>query len=389
MINSILSFYRRYGFVITFYLFFDQLRRLFEKNNHSKLIDQKKIKIAWILNMPMPGSGGYRNIFRMIYNLPNKNFHHFILINSNFIHTSTLNRIISKYFYNYSQQNVEIFNYHKFKFFENTDIIIPTFWNTTELIERKFLKKIVYFVQDYEPFFYPISYDYVRAFNSYNRNFYFISSGKWVHDLLKKKHKLKGSYFDFPIERKVYRLFNKKFSSRKKRIIFFAVPENPRRLYQLGFSVLERFSKIKPDYEIIFFGSKLLKLNKFRNNFSKNLFLEDTFSLAELYNSALVGIAFSSTNPSLVPIEMMSCGLPVIDADFNDNKLNYDGREDLAILSNPDEDSILDKLLYYTDNLNLLENRSKKGLAFSSKYPSELKVAEKFKSVLINHLNKY
>jgi glycosyltransferase involved in cell wall biosynthesis len=40
--------------------------------------------------------------------------------------------------------------------------------------------------------------------------------------------------------------------------------------------------------------------------------LEDK-QLASLYRRATVGLVLSSTNPSIVPLEMMACGLPVLD----------------------------------------------------------------------------
>jgi len=58
--------------------------------------------------------------------------------------------------------------------------------------------------------------------------------------------------------------------------------------------------------------------------------------LAKLYGEATVGIAFSTTNPSLVPYEMMACGLPVLDLGREGNEMNYSGRFDIARLANPD-----------------------------------------------------
>ena len=45
--------------------------------------------------------------------------------------------------------------------------------------------------------------------------------------------------------------------------------------------------------------------------------------LADLYRNATLGIVFSTTNPSLVPYEMMACGCPVADLDANNALAKY------------------------------------------------------------------
>ena len=44
--------------------------------------------------------------------------------------------------------------------------------------------------------------------------------------------------------------------------------------------------------------------------------------LADLYRESTIGMVFSTTNPSLVPYEMMACGLPVIDLKTDYSRYN-------------------------------------------------------------------
>jgi len=58
--------------------------------------------------------------------------------------------------------------------------------------------------------------------------------------------------------------------------------------------------------------------------------------LAQAYADADLGIAFSTTNPSLVPYEIMACGTPVVDLDRAANEVNYGGKRDIAFLADPE-----------------------------------------------------
>ena len=46
-------------------------------------------------------------------------------------------------------------------------------------------------------------------------------------------------------------------------------------------------------------------------------------ALANLYRQCTVGFVLSGTNYSLVPNEMMACGLPVVDIDAEHTRVSY------------------------------------------------------------------
>jgi len=110
----------------------------------------------------------------------------------------------------------------------------------------------------------------------------------------------------------------------------------PRKYYDLDVMMFRELYKIIPNVEIIFFGSE--KIN------SKNLdflitnldILPNLESISHNYNNADLGVAFSTTNPSLVTYEMIACRLPVVDLNKEGNEFNYDGRHDIALLTEVD-----------------------------------------------------
>ena len=60
--------------------------------------------------------------------------------------------------------------------------------------------------------------------------------------------------------------------------------------------------------------------------------------LAQLYRSANIGMVFSATNYSLVPLEMMACGLPVVEFDGENTRQTYP--KDTVEFSSPSPDSV-------------------------------------------------
>jgi O-antigen biosynthesis protein len=87
--------------------------------------------------------------------------------------------------------------------------------------------------------------------------------------------------------------------------------------------------------------------------------------LAHAYASAAVGLCLSMTNPSLVPTEMMACGLPVVDLDVPSMRATFgaDGPVELAAF---DPLSICDAIERLLDDLVLRAERSRAGIELAA-----------------------
>ena len=86
-------------------------------------------------------------------------------------------------------------------------------------------------------------------------------------------------------------------------------------------------------------------------------------ALASAYAQATVGLVLSLTNPSLVPTEMLACGLPVVDlaVDSMVSTFSTDGPLELAA---PHPVALADALERLLDDLVLRAQRSRAGTAF-------------------------
>ena len=118
----------------------------------------------------------------------------------------------------------------------------------------------------------------------------------------------------------------------------------PRRCFELGLEMLARLHHRNPDIEIILFGSGRIDSGCVPFGHANLGLLPSVEDLAALYRNADLGIVFSTTNPSLVPYEMMACGLAVCDLDLEAAVTNY-GSEENVFLLNLDPEAMADQLL--------------------------------------------
>ena len=129
---------------------------------------------------------------------------------------------------------------------------------------------------------------------------------------------------------------------------------------------------MRPDLEIIMFGSNHLneKMVPFQATIVRMLpTLQD---LAALYRNADLGIVFSTTNPSLVPYEMLSCECPVADLDMECALSKYGNSEENVFLCNPAPKIFAKQVCAILDNPTELRKRAQSGRKWVAEdFPSE------------------
>ncbi|WP_292034937.1 MULTISPECIES: glycosyltransferase [unclassified Brevundimonas] len=339
----------------------------------------RPLTISWIVPGLIIGGGGHRNIIRCAYHLEKLGHR----VSLHFIDSADSGEVVREQV----REHFYPFDGHVGLLGEDlppSDIVFATHWTTVAHAERfsDRIGEIVYFVQDFEPYFYSMGSEYVMAENTYRKGYYAVTSGIWCEHFLRNAYGGEADHFQFPIDREIY--FNRSAVRRKDRVIFFAKPEMPRRCYELGVQALRALHKLRPDIEIVFFGSShqrpvdfpVLQLGM----------LPGPHDLAKLYNEATVGLAFSTTNPSLVPYEMMACGLPVVDLARPGNETNYDNGFDLARLVDPDPLKMAQEIAAFISDSDDLKGRSERGLAFAATFPEEEGVGRRIEGLLMKRV---
>lgn len=341
------------------------------------------LKIGWIVPGLIIGGGGHRNILRAAYHLEQFGHDVSLYFSDTTMSETELRKAVREHFYPF-EGPVRRFSGQ----FDGEDVLMATHWSTVSLAEsvQSQVGEIMYFVQDFEPAFYPMGSEYILAENTYRKNLYAITSGPWCAHILKKDYSMESDYFRFPIDNAVYNGAAGGGETRVERILFFAKPEMARRCFLIGTMALREFHRLKPHYEILFFGSGSAKQHPQDYPVTYLDVVPTLKDLARLYATSAAGLVFSTTNPSLVPYEMMACGLPVIDLNRPGNEVNYDGRRDIALLADADPVRMANDIAAMLDNRAELAQRSANGITFAATFPSEEEMARRVEALILARL---
>jgi glycosyltransferase involved in cell wall biosynthesis len=327
--------------------------------------EQRKMVINWVIPDMGVGSGGHMTIFGTIGFLEKFGHKNRIYVFGGTKHGSSkkLKKFINDNFFNLE---AEIFS--SLDNMKDSDAVVATSWQTAYPVRAiQNTRNKFYFVQDFEPWFYPMSSEYKMAENTYKFGFYGICAGPWLVDKV-KEYGMNADYFDLAYNPKIYfpkeskgaiELISKdEFNSVKKiklpdatkpKIVAYVRPVTPRRCFELLMQSLRELYALGIDFDLSFVGWDLTSyIIPFDEEF-RNLRILTHTGLADLYSWADLGIVFSPTNYSLLPQEMMACKLPVLEMKSETTEKIFKDGENIT-LADPDPISIADKIEELLDN---------------------------------------
>lgn len=347
--NDILKFY---GYTTN--------RECIPKNYEEKNENNSKMILNWVIPDINIGSGGHMNIFRFVSFLEDMGLHNRIYLYqcSRFKDDEDFRQFLKKY-YDTTLVNPQIEAYNSVDNMKYARAIIATGWQTAYFVRRfnntdyKF-----YFVQDFEPYFYPMGSEYLLAENTYRFGFLGITAGDWLKNKLNTEYGMKTSSFSFSYDKELYSRKEKRDNT--NRLFFYARPVTPRRAFELGLLALIDLYKKVPDIEVIFAGWDISNYEiPFTHLNAGSVRLEE---LSDLYAQCDMCLVMSTTNLSLLPLEIMASNSVVVCSKGKNNEWLVN--EDNAILVSYDPIEIADTLQYYLNNKNELEKIRKNGLSF-------------------------
>jgi len=342
----------------------------------------ERLRIDWLLNGIDVGGGGTRNILRAAYYLEKFGHDVGLIFNVTGHDADNIQRLVQQHFYPF-QGPIKIYDGR----FRTADVMIATHWETVApaLAARPAVREVMYFVQDFEPFVAPMSTQYILAENTYRLGLYCICSGAWCSERLRAQFGAAADSFKFPLDQSVY--YPRPRQKRNRNVIFFARPEMPRRCYGLGIAMLRELHRLMPDIEIILYGSAMLDASTIDFPATVRGVLPTIDDLAQMYSDADLGIAFGTTNPSLVPYEMMACGLPVVDLARPGAAVNYGNRTDIALLAGPVPQEMASQIRELLGDRAQLHARSEAGRQLVEQFPTEHECASRVESLIVVRLS--
>jgi len=291
---------------------------LFDKNEAQLKKIEGNVKLLWFIPDFGIGSGGHLNIFRMIFNLEKLGMKSDIVIcgYSQWVNEFIAKQTIDNNFFQLSSRIYFVNNESDIKKLDKYHVGMATSWQTAYYVNNfsNCINKF-YFVQDFEPFFYPRGSSFVFAENTYKFGFSGISAGSWISTKLTTEYGMECTPFSFSYDKELY-LKHKKRDD-KKRVFFYARPPTDRRGFELGLFALNELYKKDAKVEFVLAG---WDTSEYKIPFPHlNAGVLSISELSDLYSQCNVALVLSFTNLSLLPLEILASGCEVLLNDGDNN----------------------------------------------------------------------
>lgn len=291
---------------------FEWSERPLEPDNNS--YDPSRLNVHFVIPDFGVGGGGHMNIFRLIRWL--EYFGHRVAIwimNPHRHKTSdaAYEGIVRHYFT--VKAAVHLLEGDGSLADAQGDIIFATAWNTMwPVLSASRFKRRFYLVQDYEPYFHAKGARSELARHTYTQDVDCICAGQWLNEIMSSQYGQWSRYFNLAADRSIFYPEERDKDDIFK-VVLYARRATERRAVELALVALELMAKEGISIHVDMFG---VDFSVESAPYSCSLHVTRTpEQLAKLYRRADAGIVFSVTNYSLVPQEMMACGLPVIEFD--------------------------------------------------------------------------
>jgi len=293
--------------------------------------------LLWFIPDFNIGSGGHQTIFRTIMHLERMGWESNIVIVSPTNHPTaeSARQDICNHFF---PLKAKVFM--GFDGLPNSEFVIATGWQTAYPVRAVAgdAKKL-YFVQDFEPSFYPTGTESVLAENTYRFGFFGITAGGWLARRLKDEYGMLTHAISFGVDHGCYRERPRR-EPEVKRVFFYARPPTPRRAFEFGLLVLEAVSRRLPDTQFILAGWDVSDYVIPFPHLSAGVVSPE--ELADVFSQCDAALILSLTNLSLMPLELMASGCAVVSnrGDCVEWLLN----DEVALLTDPTLEALTDAL---------------------------------------------
>jgi len=316
------------------------------------------LRINWIVPSVSKGSGGLRNIFRIIQYL--EQWGH-----KNQIYTlgawatggKGVQEFVQKSYFPI-QAPIEQFTGRV----ADSDALVASNWMTAYAVRtlantaQKF-----YLVQDLEHNFHAAGSLAEFAKETYRWGFQGITLGNWIAEVLEGEFGMPSSPFGFSYDRDVYAFDGDRRSGPRKRALFYARPNTERRGFELGVLALSLLAKRRPDVEVVLVGFPPRKMR-----FPFSAILPGIVSPAELaawYHKCDIALVLSHTNVSMLPLELMASGCAVV-SNTGPN-VEWLLGDEVCQLAHPNPQSLAEAMLELLEDDRLRLKKIAAGVAFA------------------------
>jgi glycosyltransferase involved in cell wall biosynthesis len=214
------------------------------------------------------------------------------------------------------------------------DLFFGTAWWTVQMIkdvlDRMRFRRFLYLIQDFEPGLYPWSTTYALALETYSLDFHGIVNESLLMDHLAATKVgqfvdadfcERSCVFEPAVDRMQFYPDPEKRDDRCKQLVFYARPQAPRNLYELGLLALKRAAERgafdSNSWKLRFMGEDLPPAQLTHNVVVEPVPWLDYASYARLLRESHVGLSLMLSPHTGYPVlELAACGVPVVTNTF-------------------------------------------------------------------------
>ncbi|WP_421741995.1 glycosyltransferase family 1 protein [Cellulomonas sp.] len=263
------------------------------------------LTVGFVTSPPAAGSGGHTTLFRMVEGVAARGHRCVLFLYDR--HGVDLAVRASEIARHWPSLRVDVRDARSG--ISGVDAVVATSWETAHVLVRRAVGPMrrLYFIQDYEPYFYARGSEYELAEMTYRLPIRRIALGEMVVGEIRSHLGLASDVVPFGCDTATYR--PPVPAVPRSGVVLYAKPDVARRGYQLAGLALERFHSTHPEHEIHVYGTR-----------PRDLTIPFVFhgrltpaELNALYGTTIAGLAMSFTNISLVAEEMLAAGtIPVV-----------------------------------------------------------------------------
>lgn len=323
------------------------------------MADRERLRLALVIPTFSRGSGGHNTLFQILSRLEQRGHACSVWLADYYGHAASvwpgvLRHEIREYF-----APIEGPVYKGFDSWQGADVALATGWQTVHAtLQLDRCRARAYIVNDHEPEFFPASTEYELSADTYRHDMHCIAASPWLRDLLRDRYGASAESFELGVDHDVYR--PRPVERRRDTVIYYARHATPRRAVPIGLMALAELKRRRPDVRVVLFGTNEVLHASFEYEHVEVL---SPTQLSWLYSEATVGLCLSLTNFSLMPKEMLACGLPCVElAGISAESIfGSDGALELAPL---DPGRLADAMERLLSDREQWELRSRQGMDF-------------------------
>ncbi|HST56316.1 MAG TPA: glycosyltransferase [Solirubrobacteraceae bacterium] len=323
------------------------------------MAERERLRLAMVIPPFTRGSGGHNTLFQIFSRLERRGHACSVWLadlqgNMETVWPAVLRNDIREFFAPFDGPV-----YKGFEQWQGADVVLATGWQTVhESLRLDGCRARAYVVNDHEPEFYAESTEQVLARDTYRHGLHCIAASPWLRDLLIERYDASADAFTLGVDHDTYK--PQAVARQLDTIVYYARHTTPRRAVPIGLMALAELARRRPDVRIVLFGAEKHQEAEFAH---EHLGVLSPAQLSWLYSEATVGLCLSLTNFSLMPKEMLACGLPCVELAgvSAESIFGADGPLELAPLQPRKIADALERLL---EDRAHWERRSQAGIEF-------------------------